>query len=819
MKTKLLYLFIFFSAFASVVYSQQAKWTIMVYLDGDNNLEGAGIADVNEMEMIGSTSDVNVLVQFDRVPGEDATNGDWTDTRRFRITKDNDQQNISSAVLQNLGEINMGSPQSLIDFVNWSVSNYPAQNYCLVLWDHGGGWKALKGNKSGLKKINVPGLNHVGSISDIVGRGIPDGVKEPNFTNPFSSGFGITKDVCYDDTDGDYLSSDEIGKVLNVLGVRINILGYDACLMAMIENAYEVRNKVDFMVASEETEPGEGWPYNTFLNQLVNNANMSAATLSSVIVSAYQNYYTNYSDKTQTLSALDMSKLSDVIVKIDQLSEELINVKPWTVLGNIYMNIDYFYNRTSLDLFDFADRLSNAAGNANLVTKANNLKQSINEFVISNFTEEGHPGAKGIAIYFPLKSDFNPKYSNNLLNIDFPMDIKWDDFLLSYFNEGENTTIYDPYEPNDEFVQAYGPVNSGFTYKGYIQDKNDFDIYKFTTGSDFNINISLNVPADLDLLLVVKEGDSYYKVDSSYSYGNTNEYISRTNQPAGEYYIIVMPYEVSNSEYELTSDIVGGEGLINLELSYDDGVPDYGLYSTATDFAEGIACLFRLPAAPAKLKGFWFYLYSLDVIPGDGNDGSFWVAGSDYYGSFIPNDYLYYTPGNIGWNYVDLSLYDVTLNSDFFAGMFSDRYNTPAIGWDTTSSNGLNLIYTNLDGYIDWHVSEGTFFIRAVVSVYNNTTGIEETVTLAPGTYSLDNAYPNPFNPSTTISYSIPEEAKVNIEIYDMLGRRVTTLFDGVKTAGKYQTTWNAENCASGIYFYKVSTKNFTQTKKLLLMK
>ncbi len=819
MKTKLLYLILFLFGSASLIYSQQAKWTIMVYLDGDNNLEGAGIADINEMEMIGSTSDVNILVQFDRVSGEDDTNGDWTDTRRFRITKDNDKQNISSAVLQNLGEINMGSPQSLIDFVNWSASNYPAQNYCLVLWDHGGGWKTLKGNKSGLKKINVTGLNHVGSISDLVNRVGHEGIKEPNFINPFSSGFGLTKDVCYDDTDGDYLSSDEIGKVLNVLGVRINVLGYDACLMAMIENAYEVRNKVDYMIASEETEPGEGWPYHVFLNQLVSDPNMSAATFCNSVVSAYQNFYTNYSDNTQTLSAFNMSKLSDVINKVNQLSDELINLKPWNAISNIYMNIDYFYNRTSMDLFDFADRLEGAVSNANVITKANNLKQSINDFVISNFAEEGHPGAKGIAIYFPLKSDFNPKYSNNLLSIDFPVDNKWDDFLLSYFDEGENTTAYDPYEPNDEFVQAYGPVSSGFTYKGYIQDKNDFDIYKFTTGSNFNINISLNVPADLDLLLVVKEGDSYYKVDSSYSYGNTNEYISRTNQPAGEYYIIVIPYEVSNSEYALTADIVGGEGLINLELSYDDGVPDYGLYSTATDFAEGIACLFRLPTAPAKLKGFCYYLYSLDVIPGDGDNGSFWVAGSDYYGSFIPNDYLYYTPGNTGWNYVDLSLYDVTLNSDFFAGMFSDRYNTPAIGWDTTSSNGLNLIYTNLDGYLDWHVAEGTFFIRAVVSVYNNTTGIEETVTLAPVTYSLDNAYPNPFNPSTTISYSIPEEAKVNIEIYDMLGRRVTTLFDGVKTAGKYQTTWNADNCASGIYFYKLTTKNFNRTKKLILMK
>jgi len=791
----------------------------MVYLDGDNNLEGAGISDVNEMEMIGSTSDVNVLVQFDRVPGEDATNGDWTDTRRFRIIKDNDQQTVSSPVLQNLGEVNMGDPNNLIDFVNWSAVNYPAQNYCLVLWDHGGGWKTFSKKSSGLKKIDIPAENHVGSLSDIIRAGNSGGVKEPNFINPFSSGFGITKDVCYDDTDGDHLSSDEIGKAINVLGIKINILGYDACLMAMIENAYEVRNKVDYMVASEETEPGDGWPYHVFLNQLVSDPNMSAATLSNAIVSAYQNFYTNYSDKTQTLSAFNMSKLSDVIIKIDQLSDELINIKPWDAISNIYMNIDYFYNRTSLDLFDFADRLAGAVSNASLIAKANNLKQSLNEFVISNFTEEGHPGANGLAIYFPLKSDFNPKYSNNLLNIDFPTETKWDEFLLAYYNEGGTTNVFDSYEPNDQFAQAYGPITSGFTYEGFIQDKSDFDFYKFTTGSSFNLDINLTVPADLDLLLIIKQDGAYYKVDSSFSYGTTNEFISQSNLPAGEYYIIVMPYEVSNEAYQLRADRVGGDGLINLELSYDDGEPDYGLYSTTTDFAEGIASLFRLPVAPAKLKGFWYYLFILDIVPGNGDDGSFWVTGSDYYGSFIPNEYMYFTPSYTGWNFADLSQFDITLNSDFFTGMFWDRYNSPAIGWDTTSTNGLNLIYTYLDGILDWHVGTGTFFIRAVVSVYNNTTGMEETITLNPSAYSIDNAYPNPFNPITSISYSIPEETKVNIEIYDMLGRRVTTLFDGVQTAGTYKTTWNAENCASGIYFYKLSAKNFTQTRKIILMK
>jgi hypothetical protein len=539
-------------------------------------------------------------------------------------------------------------------------------------------------------------------------------------------------------------------------------------------------------------------------------------------VNKYKDFYENFGDATQTLTAFDMTKLTGVIENMDLFINELLNVKPWSEINNVYMNIDFYYNRTSIDLVDFIDKLQGVVGNANLISKGIDLKQAIRNFVIANFNESGHTAANGLSVYFPLKSDYNPKYSNNLLNIDFSADTKWDDFLLAYFNEGNTTNAFDPYEPNDVFVQAYGPITSGFSYNGFIQDKNDLDIYKFTTGSEFNLDVKLNVPADLDLLLVVKEGDNYFKVDSSYSNELTDEHINRTNLPAGDYFILVLPYEVSNSPYQLTADITGGSGIIDLESSYDDGEPEYGIYSEITDFSEGVACLFRLPVAPVKLKGFLFYLYSLDTVPGNGNDGSFWVLGSDYYGSFIPNDYVYVTPASIGWNYVDLSQYDVTLNSDFFGGMVSDRFNTPAIGWDTTSSNGLNLIYTDLDGVKDWYVSNGTFFIRTVITVTNNTTGIEETVTINPSSYSIENAYPNPFNPTTTISYSLPEEARVNLEIFNLLGQKVTTLFEGKESVGSYKKVWNAENYPSGIYFYKLKVegkKAFEKTKKLILMK
>jgi predicted CXXCH cytochrome family protein len=85
--------------------------------------------------------------------------------------------------------------------------------------------------------------------------------------------------------------------------------------------------------------------------------------------------------------------------------------------------------------------------------------------------------------------------------------------------------------------------------------------------------------------------------------------------------------------------------------------------------------------------------------------------------------------------------------------------------------------------------------------------------------YQLSQNYPNPFNPTTTIEYSLPEQSNVKIVIYDVLGNQLDVLFSGESSAGTHSITWNADSYASGIYFYRMYTNNFTQVKKMLLMK
>jgi photosystem II stability/assembly factor-like uncharacterized protein len=86
-------------------------------------------------------------------------------------------------------------------------------------------------------------------------------------------------------------------------------------------------------------------------------------------------------------------------------------------------------------------------------------------------------------------------------------------------------------------------------------------------------------------------------------------------------------------------------------------------------------------------------------------------------------------------------------------------------------------------------------------------------------TYKLFQNYPNPFNPSTTISFSIPKSGLVKLIIYDVLGKKIKTLLNEIKTPGSYKTEFNAEELSSGIYFYKIQAGDFTETKKLILMK
>ena len=364
------------------------EWTVMIYLDADNNLESAGINDINEMEMVGSTTDVKIVVQVDRIPGYDISNSDWINTRRYYITQDSDPMQINSQ-FNDLLELNMGDPQTLIDFASWAVTEYPAKKYLLVIWNHGGGFRS------------------------------------PTYT---------TKDIAWDDTSGgDKITMPELEDALSAIsaqiGKKIDIVGMDACLMAMTEVAYQIKDCADILVASEENEPGDGWPYDTILGQLVVNPTTSPEQLATDIVDKYVYSYTSYN---VTQSAIDLSYMDDLANQLSNLAlaimSDSLTLKSKYILASV--NSQYYGDPDFIDLHDFCDKLLAYSNSLEVKNIALNIQQTLLNFAVINSDYNGWnvSGSEGLSIYFPRYCGYNyVKYSAT----NFAQHTFWDDMLLS----------------------------------------------------------------------------------------------------------------------------------------------------------------------------------------------------------------------------------------------------------------------------------------------------------------------------------------------------------------------------------------------------
>jgi hypothetical protein len=367
----------------------------MVYLDADNNLESAGIDDINEMEMVGSTSEVNIVVQVDRVPysvlassnqgyADDTSNGNWTTTRRYYVTQDFNPVLINSTLKIDLGELNMGDPQTLVDFANWAANNYPAKKYLLVIWNHGGGFRSLN----------------------------------------------LAKDIAWDDTNGgDKITMPELEDALSMIsaqiGKNIDIVGMDACLMAMTEVAYQIKDYADILVTSEESEPEGGWPYDTILSQLVSNPLMSPEELATDIVDKYIYSYP-FSNVTQ--SAIDLSYIDSLASQLSNLAlaimSDSLTPKSKYILASV--SSQHYGDYDFIDLYDLCNKIliySNSLEVKNIVLS---IQQTLNSAVIkSGYSVVGVSRSRGLSIYFPYYY-----YHNYYDYTNFAQDTSWNEMLL-----------------------------------------------------------------------------------------------------------------------------------------------------------------------------------------------------------------------------------------------------------------------------------------------------------------------------------------------------------------------------------------------------
>lgn len=368
--------------------SEHGAWTILIYLDADNDLESAGITNFNQMELVGSSKDVRIVVQIDRRSGYDTSNGDWTDTRRYLITRDTDTSEIASLRLDSpaLGELDMANHYTLKDFVDWGVSEFPADHYCLVLWDHGSGW-VIRAAEA------VPQYKYI--ISDDTNYG----------------GMNVT-DI-----------------PLALAESHMDVVAFDACLMQQLEVAYQMKDSADFMVGSPAPEPSPGYNYGAWLRRI--NATVTPLQMSQIIVSEYAKAYpAPY--KGITHSALDLSKIEDVSSAVSAFAD-VLRTAPSNAAAQLSSartaTLDYSIcnsgaDRDSLDIIDYATRCSDALGGT-AAGELDTLTQAINAAIVAEVHNSDTPSAHGLAIYIPAPNRYDTDYQ--LLH--FAQNTMWNEWL------------------------------------------------------------------------------------------------------------------------------------------------------------------------------------------------------------------------------------------------------------------------------------------------------------------------------------------------------------------------------------------------------
>ncbi len=452
-------------------------WLVMLYQDADDQaLEQDIYLDLNEAEKVGSTDKVTIVAQMDRFRGGFQGGEDWTSTRRYLVTQDDDLNNIGSELVDDLGETNMADGQTLVDFVSWAVETYPADRYALVLSDHGMGWP--------------------GGWSD------PTGGADRGSAPLISALQG----------DSIYLSELEgaLGQIQANTGIeKLDLIGMDACLMSQMEVYAMLQPYARFAVASEETEPGLGWAYAAFLNDLVNNPAMDGAQLATDIVDTYigqdQRIVDNQAradflrqgssaggffgapsisaaqissqiERDITLTALDLDAFAGLNSAFNDFAYALQSVDQRAIASarNYTQSYTSIFGRevppSYIDLGHFVQLAVKQTGDAGLQSAAQNVMTALNNALVAERHGTSKPGSTGVAIYFPnstlYRSPYTGMQSYTMLADQFARVSLWDDFLVYHYNDRSfQADAAEPVVPSSSNItRAPGAGNIAITW-------------------------------------------------------------------------------------------------------------------------------------------------------------------------------------------------------------------------------------------------------------------------------------------------------------------------------------------------------------------
>jgi len=339
--------------------------TIMVYMCG-TDLEakyGAATSDLQEMMKAKISNNVNLIVETGGCTKWQTTNISAKTNQIYKITSGG-----MTLAADNLGANSMVDPKTLSDFIKYCKTNYPAGRYELIFWDHGGGSLA---------------------------------------------GYGYDTKF-----PGGSMTLDKIETALKNGGCTFDFIGFDACLMATLETALVLEPYSDYLLASEETEPGSGWYYTDWLTAISNNPSIDTLDLGKKIIDDYVRY--SPPRQQATLSLVDLAELHgtvpDSFKSFAQSTVQLVKSQNYQPVASARSSVREFAKSSKIDqvdLIQLADKIGTPEGQA----FANALKGCVKY----NLTSGDMKDCGGISIYFPNQSMSNVNkalQTYDKLNID-----------------------------------------------------------------------------------------------------------------------------------------------------------------------------------------------------------------------------------------------------------------------------------------------------------------------------------------------------------------------------------------------------------------
>jgi hypothetical protein len=387
-------------------------FTFILYMAADNDLERYAIRNIKQMSTIGSTDSINIVAHLDIKTNRKKI------CSHFYVEKNNILEFDNG-----ISKMDSGDPQSLINFIKWVIEKFPARHYVLDFWDHGTGIVDPIGNR--IIRATDLFIYNPDTRKLELDRSID--FLELIFNLDDHQGMHLLRGICWDDSTGHYLTNQKLAYALSMIkeeimhGKKFDIIGFDACLMSMLEIADIAKDYAHILVASQEVELGTGWNYQSILAPFTQGT-LEPIALAKHMVDVYEKIYSPHTND-YTLSAINLDRVNELTNNINTVAELLIAClklqKNTSVKKAIsqsrsrklcthfdtpqYIDLHHFYSnlQTNLKSCTFTNEQEGIRLIRTLNLKLEEGKTIIQQLVFANVTGKNLAQAKGISIYFP----------------------------------------------------------------------------------------------------------------------------------------------------------------------------------------------------------------------------------------------------------------------------------------------------------------------------------------------------------------------------------------------------------------------------------